>query len=185
MAFHYNQVVDTPETLYQPTGRSPLAVFLGLVSLLGLIPLLFSIAQFDWAESVGNLVWFAIFGGGAYWVYARRRRTGVYLTKDHLVSRDGTGEDTEIPINDAFVFVSEVSAGTAIAPMTRTLKLPSEDGVPSQRVLIVSHGSESTELYQVRGMTPPRMREIRDDLNAALAHARRKAGLPPIATDSA
>lgn len=180
VTLHYNQVVDTAETLYQPTGRSPLAVFLGLISLLGLLPLLFSVARFDWAESVGNLVFFAIFGGGAYWVYSRRRRTGVYLANNHLISRDGTGQDTQIPIDDAVVELTEVSAGTSIAPMTRTLKLPDSDGIPSQKVLVVRHAGVITELFQVRGMTPPKLRALRDDINAQLDRARAAAGLPPV-----
>ncbi len=172
--------MDAATALYKPSGRTPLAVFYGFLASLFLVQTLMSAFGQDWGIAGVNAVLFALFAAAATWVSRRRRATGLFLSTSHLISRDGSGEDTRIAIDDAVVEVTEVSGGTQVAPMTRTLRLPDHDGVPSQKVLVVRHGGAITELFQVRGMTPPKLRALRDDINANLDAARAAAGLPPV-----
>ena len=170
--------MTTTRTIYQPSGFGPLTIILSLLALLGLADVVAGLLELAWTSVTADLILFAVFAAGAVWMYRRRRRAAVLLAPRHLISRDGVNDDIEIPIEDAVADIVEVVAGTALAPMTRTLQLPDADGVPTQKVIVISYNGESTELYQIRGVRPPTMRKIRDDINAALTAARKEYNYP-------
>lgn len=167
-----------PVILFQRSRWGPVAIICGFLGLMSIIYAITHLLQGNVGATFTNVAAAAFIGTVGWFFSDRRHKQGVVLAPRHLIVRDGTGETIEIHIEHARATLRGVAGSSSFAPMVRALELPDESMIPKQSVLVIEHGKESTELYCVKGLVPPKMRALRNHINASLVERRREFNYP-------
>ena len=174
---NYDRQMTQPTLLFQRSGRGAGVWFFGVLAIVFVIAMLASVLSANFGLAIIDFAIAAVFAAVASFFNQRELNQSLLLEGDRLIVRDGANDTIEIPINSAKAIVGTATGGDVA--MLRTLDYGNQDDImPKKVVMSVEHGTKTTELYCVKGLTPPKMRALRDEINAALVVARSNHGYP-------
>lgn len=165
-------------TLWESTGRSPLAVGIAVLTIGLFLTAVLSMMSGEWNRAVRLLIAGGIAGLAGFLNYRRALGQRIVLSGRNLIVDDRANEPLEIGIESARVRIVRVPVGDDFRPMHHTIDFPEVEGIPHRPVLVIDHDDTATELFMVSGLVPVKMRQLRDDINAALIHARTEYNYP-------